>query len=64
MLVCMFMFMFMFIFMFMFMCGLITCVLFMRLCAGGRQITMRAEESMHGFWSVLEWGANTILFVW
>jgi hypothetical protein len=32
--------------------------------AGGRQITMRAEHAMHGFWGVLEWGANTILFVW
>ncbi|WIA41790.1 hypothetical protein OEZ86_009122 [Tetradesmus obliquus] len=31
---------------------------------GGRQITMRAEHAMHGFWGVLEWGANTILFVW
>jgi hypothetical protein len=31
---------------------------------GGRQITMRADHAMHGFWSVLEWGANTILFVW
>lgn len=25
---------------------------------------MRAEHAMHGFWGVLEWGANTILFVW
>lgn len=32
--------------------------------AGGRQIALRAEEAMHGFWGVLEWGANTILFVW
>jgi hypothetical protein len=39
----------------------ITCLC---LLAGGRQITMRAEHAMHGFWSVLEWGANTILFVW
>jgi hypothetical protein len=27
---------------------------------GGRQITMRAEHAMHGFWTLLEWGANTI----
>eukprot|EP00775_Hariotina_reticulata_P012274 gene12274-12411_t len=31
---------------------------------GGRQIAYRAEEAMHAFWGVLEWGANTILFVW
>lgn len=31
---------------------------------GGRDITMRVEDSMHAFWGVLEWGANTILFVW
>lgn len=32
--------------------------------AGGRDITMRVEDSMHAFWGVLEWSANTILFVW
>eukprot|EP00878_Enallax_costatus_P037337 GHUV01042162.1.p1 GENE.GHUV01042162.1~~GHUV01042162.1.p1 ORF type:complete len:355 (+),score=100.67 GHUV01042162.1:663-1727(+) len=31
---------------------------------GGRQITMRVEDAMHSFWGVLEWSANTILFVW
>lgn len=34
------------------------------LYAGGRQITMRVEDAMHSFWGVLEWSANTILFVW
>ncbi|KAF8058312.1 NHX8 [Scenedesmus sp. PABB004] len=31
---------------------------------GGRQLTLRVEDSMHAFWGVLEWAANTILFVW
>lgn len=39
----------------------VCCLLFV---AGGRQITMRVEDAMHSFWGVLEWAANTILFVW
>lgn len=39
-------------------------VLSLTTAVGGRQIAYRAEEAMHAFWGVLEWGANTILFVW
>jgi NhaP-type Na+/H+ or K+/H+ antiporter len=33
-------------------------------CAGGRHITNRIKTEMHAFWNVMEWLANTILFVW
>lgn len=33
-------------------------------CAGGRHITQRIKHEMHAFWNVLEWLANTILFIW
>lgn len=32
--------------------------------AGGRHITNRIKVEMHAFWNVLEWLANTILFIW
>lgn len=31
---------------------------------GGRHITNRIKVEMHAFWSVLEWLANTMLFIW
>lgn len=34
------------------------------LFAGGRHITNRIKVEMHAFWNVLEWLANTILFIW
>jgi len=46
-------------------CAVLCCaVLCCAVLSGGREITMRVEESMHAFWGVLEWSANTILFVW
>lgn len=34
------------------------------LFAGGRHITNRIKVEMHAFWNVLEWLANTMLFLW
>jgi NhaP-type Na+/H+ or K+/H+ antiporter len=34
------------------------------LCTGGRHITNRIKVEMHTFWNVLEWLANTMLFIW